>query len=499
VTGTSALARRVLRATLRQWAACSGYEGRHPVGVVALATLLILGASMMAATLLAGDTLDVGATTLASGVLATLVVLASFGALFSQSLEATRGSLGRCLSLLPVSNSLLVALLTVPVLGLVSGLALVVAIPFAGVLAQASAGGAVTVIVAMAAAVACGGLQGTVLWFVARRITAPLHRLRGHTYTVALALWGTVAAANMARADDLLGRPGDPLAGIGPLDWMLAWPLVSRYLTEPSAAAGAAVGALAVGLALLAVVVARPAAIHGLLRDPLPRRPPMTWRASPPGPLVRLELVRLLRTGRIASSYVSTLALTIVAVAATAVVERSSRLTVGGLFALLIGVSLAQIPLMARGTGARHRPAPLRLGFEPAAWSSAMVAAALLLAASVAVPGMVVLAALTGEPGLFLAFAIGFQLPALVGGALLGSTLTPGPDSSGVQVAALGLLTVALMGVLGSISQAVASDLAAAAIVAALSLPLLSVPGVVERRRWQRDTRHPLSPPGGAR
>jgi hypothetical protein len=331
----------------------------------------------------------------------------------------------------------------------------------------------------VAAAIASGSAVGLAMVALVRTVRVGGGHLPPTTrYPAAVCLWAAVTAA------EVLWQRGTAGTDIGPVDWVLVWPAAAKGIELSAPAPTAAAALLGGAYLLVAGVLYVVSPEHGTAA--LLRRLRLRWSARGRLPVLRMEILRLWRTGRIRSVAAVNLILGLLGVVALMWSPADSRDS----FALVVVVVLAilwmAIPLMARGVGRWHSPVQLQLGTSPARWALDVTAASWLFAALVALPCLLLLTIVVGDvrvlvAGTFMSI-FGFSVASLIGFSVpAGGENTVG-EVSGMVAGGLAVLTAVWIS-----GQLIQNAIAAAVVIGALGLVLAPLTGAIEHARWRTD------------
>jgi hypothetical protein len=298
-------------------------------------------------------------------------------------------------------------------------------------------------------------------------------------YPVAVCLWaGTVALQVWWLRSSLPG------VNVTPVDWVLAWPAAAKGIGngDPTLLVGSAL--LAVAYVIFTVVfylVAPEPETHALLRSVNVR-----WTSRLPLPIVRMEMLRLWRTGRLRSVAAVNLILGFLVDAAILWLPASSRQSVAMFAVLGLAILWLAIPLMARGVGRWHSPIQLQLGISPLRWGWSITAAGFMWGALSAVPPLIVLSVIAGDATILAIGALltmfGFSLAAVVG-----FLFPAGGENTVGEVVGMIICGIALLAAVWAAGQAFRSETTSAVVLGILGAILVPTTGLIELGRWRTD------------
>jgi hypothetical protein len=273
-------------------------------------------------------------------------------------------------------------------------------------------------------------------------------------------------------------------SGTTVIDWVLVWPAAAKSLYQPelialfSAALIASTGLVA--SATFYLVSPEPDS-RVLLRSVGVR-----WEAAGPLPLLRLELLRLWRTGRVRSVVAVNVILGLLGCGFVVAVPTASRQGAATFAVISLAVLWMALPMMARGVGRWHVPIQLQLGVSPWRWGWTVAVAGFLWGGVTAVPCLLLLSALMADASL-LATGAGIAVFAFGLGALFGFIFAAGGENTVGEVVGMIVCGAALFASLWAAGQALHSIVTAAAVLGVIGALLLPATGVVEMARWRID------------
>jgi hypothetical protein len=207
-----------------------------------------------------------------------------------------------------------------------------------------------------------------------------------------------------------------------------------------------------------------------------------------PGPLavLRMELLRLWRSGRMRSVAAVNLILGILADVAILSLPEPSRPSIARFAVLALAILWMAIPLMARGVGRWHNPMQLQLGISPIRWAWSVTAAGFLLGALTAAPPLIALSLITADGAVLLTGAcltlFGFSVAALVG-----FLFPAGGENTIGEIAGMIICGIALFLAVWLSAQAFSSEIDAAIALGIIGVVLVPATGLIEMARWRID------------
>lgn len=268
------------------------------------------------------------------------------------------------------------------------------------------------------------------------------------------------------------------------IDWALAWPAAAKGIGTGDAMLLVGAALLAIGYVVAAVIfylMSPEPETHALLRKVRVR-----WASRPPLPVLRLEMLRMWRTGRLRSVAAVNLILGFLADAAILWLPPVSRRSAAMFAVLALAVLWMAIPLMARGVGRWHIPIQLQLGISPLRWSWSVTAAGFLWGAISAVPPLIVLSIIAGDAAVLATGALltmfGFSLAALVG-----FLFPAGGENTVGEVVGVIICGIALFVAVWTTGQAFRSETTSAVVLGIVGALLAPATGLIELGRWRVD------------
>ncbi|MEW1724231.1 hypothetical protein [Streptomyces sp. NPDC093109] len=412
--------------------------------------------------------------------------------LMTASVEGVASS--RCLYLLPLSTRALASGQSLP--ALTAGMLLLVPTipPLGSVVANLTDRSVVLGCTVVVGSLLAGLLSGQVLLLSARTVLSRLPKLasREHQLTLLAAL--VLLSVNFGWIRLLIDETI-------PADWSwIALPLMLPGVAAPLITGGTFAWLLAV-LVLAALVSAiwwlfgRPSVLH------IPRKSQsrLFGHRARPGRigLYQVELLRLFRAPATRNSILAAVVLLIVLFGLSTAASSETR---AGLAETLLPVAgfLAGMPaLQARGLSRRHFPPTLIIGYGPARWAGAIVAASATVSIFLYLAFACALALQLQESTLPIA-GLGTAMSATGLFLLASFVLIPrrGDTAAELAGAAIGVIGSLLFGQVASKLVAADDMLSASPMLIAVGCATLALPCVIESRRWSTSRAGtPSSPP----
>jgi hypothetical protein len=297
-------------------------------------------------------------------------------------------------------------------------------------------------------------------------------------YPVAVCVWAGFVVLQVVWLQSSSGQTANVV------DWVLEWPLAARWLDAGGSVLllgevliGVAYLVLAVGAYVMAPEPEHYAALQNVT---------FRWTASLPLPLVRMEMLRLWRTGRFRSIAAVNLILGFLADGAMLWAPASSRKSVAMTAVIPLAVLWMALPLMARGVGRWHVPTQLQLGISPLTWAWSVMAAGFVWTAITAGPPLLALTIIGGDPAIFATGALltvfGVSLASFVGFVLPAGGENPVGEVAGMIICGI-LMFVGLW----AVGQAFRLPTTEALMLAVLGLGAMPAVGLIELTRWRID------------
>jgi hypothetical protein len=333
----------------------------------------------------------------------------------------------------------------------------------------------------VAAAIATGAAEGLAVVAGVRALKLGRRHLPPTSrYPLAVCIW---AGATALQVEWVRVAPGPAIAGV---DWALVWPAAAKGIAMASTAACTASALIAVAYLIFGAIlyIASPEPETGALL----RRMRLRWSANGSVPLLRMEVLRLWRAGRIRSVAAVNLILGVLGVAAITSAPAGSRDSFALLVIMVLAVLWMAIPLMARGVGTWHSPVQLQLGASPVRWALAVTAASWLFAAAVAAPSLVLLAVTVGDARVLVtgAFLTAF---AFAVASLIGFSVPAGGENTVGEVSGMVAGGMAVLVAVWGAGQVIHSAVTSAVVVGVIGLCIAPLTGLIESARWRTDTR----------
>jgi hypothetical protein len=297
-------------------------------------------------------------------------------------------------------------------------------------------------------------------------------------YPIAVCAWAVVVGLQVWWLQT------SPVPGQTALDWAMVWPLAVKGMD--SAAVLPMVGSVLIAAACLVAA----GAIYILSPEPearvLLRTVRLRWTATAPLALLRLEVLRLWRTGRVRSVAAVNLILGVLAAAALLALPELSRGSFGMLAVMSLAVLWMAIPMMSRGVGRWHQPMQLQVGISPLLWGWAVTAAGCLWGVVAAAPSLILLSLVASDFNLLTVGAFltvfGFGL-----GSLFGFVFPAGGENTVGEVVGVIICGIALFAGVWIAGQALKSPTDSAALLGIVGAALLPATGLIEMARWRVD------------
>lgn len=474
--------------TLRGWTTSLGVPRAAVWPALASGYVLALASSLLAAAWLARSDMLAELTNprIAVLLLVALVWVTSFTGIFAAaaSAAATTGAV-RFLRTLPVSDRALGAGLALPTLA-AAGLQASFLAPATGLVVARGLGQPLAAGVGYAlVANLLGTLQGRWLFGMARKRAMKRHS-RGLPPQL-LAVVGLAASVTVGELLLALQLDLSPPPAVALVTAPLGWPGLVCFAVRTDLPALLALGAT-LGFAVGVEWRAWPWLTAAVDDRPSGRRALGRWRARGTLPLVRLQLVRMVRHDRVRNVLGALLVLEALTTFIVLAVGPGIRAGIVDNSILLWCLTAASMTVLARGISARHRPFALTCGFPAYRWGTSVAVAGVALAAACVLPALLALAWAQRDP-MLLAGGIGQLLYASVVGAILGAITTPNPGTGPAETIALAVVLAADLG-LGNILDRFTPIPTAAGIgvvMGLVALPLAAIPGWIESWRWRRD------------
>ena len=335
-------------------------------------------------------------------------------------------------------------------------------------------------VLALAAAMSSGAAWGLLVIAGLRAIQGTGGRWFPATvrYPIAVCIWAMAVGLQAWWLQAFAGS-GTTLS-----DWLLVWPAAAKGLFQ-SGLAEVTVAALIAFTGLIAAstfyLVSPEPDSRALLRGVTLR-----WTVAAPMPLLRLELLRLWRTGRARSVAAVNLILGLLASGFMLAVPAASRPAAAPLAVISLAVLWMAMPMMARGVGRWHAPSQLQLGISPVRWGWTVTAAGFLWGALTALPSLTLLSLVMGDASL-LAIGAGLVVFAFSVGALFGFVFAAGGENTVGEVVGMIVCGGAVFASLWAAGQALPSLVTASVMLGAVGVVLLPATGLVEMARWRVD------------
>lgn len=484
------IARRISVIAFRHWAAQGGYSGRNLGRVIAgICAVAACGSAGLALLLWAklpaippvpayrGLT-----TTISSLVFEGVMLGTSLMVVVAASATGDEDRLTVVLRPLPISNRWLALSLSLPILAVAASAGLLAVPPLVAALGRLAGAQPAVAAVAVAAMAAWGGSVGLLALSLSRLLLGRVPGTKQLVYPGAVVAWVFYAGMN-ALLVQRLGLETKPALSADGLASMLAgWPVAADATRHPRLAAWLLLAAILAALAALAWLTHIRSVPVGVDIRAIPT---VRWRWSHRwvAPIVRLELHRLLRTPRIRASWAAAALLTTAGLGWVALTSPDSQSAIGSFVVLPIVVAVANLAYIARGFSPRVQPNQLVIGLRPHRWAWALTLAALILAATLAAPIVLVLGLVTSSLPVAV-FVLGLEIQVLSASAALGFVTLPGPANKGAEAAGMVVTGFSAAGALFAVGQLV-RDLRLVGLLLAMGSCLLLVPGIVETGRWR--------------
>jgi len=297
-------------------------------------------------------------------------------------------------------------------------------------------------------------------------------------YPIAVCTWAVTVALQVWWLQT------SPAPGQSALDWVLVWPVAVSGM-DATAALPLVSSALIAAVCLLAA-----GTLYLLSPEPdarvLLRTVRLRWTATAPMALLRLEMLRLWRTGRVRSVAAVNLILGLLAGVALLALPEPSRSSFGVLAVMSLAVLWTAIPMMSRGVGPWHQPMQLQVGISPLKWGWAVTAAGCVWGVVTAAPSLILLSLVARDSNLLLVGALltvfGFGL-----GSLFGFVFPAGGENTLGEVVGVMVCGIAIFAGVWIASQVLKAPTDAAAVLGIVGAALLPATGLIEMARWRVD------------
>lgn len=467
---------RICGAAIRQSVVASGYRGNHVASFflrAALATVVVSAGITFWLSRSLSKTAPLGPSMAVLKPVSLLAIdMTALGIVAVLSAGTEKNTLLSALMSLPIENIWIGVALSFPAVLVLLTSSVIILPPAVLILGHITGVETLRITLILIPLLTLGFSVGVTLTAMAQRIVCRLRLSLAAIYPIGVASWTLLSMLF------LMGWRG----GGGFLDQVSgtisnvvsSWPIIVGILNDERNA---------IPLLILLWVIACAAFLVGLLLYysslssilglPAHGRVILHWKARGRIPLLRLQVVKLLRRSRVAGSLSATIIVLAVCWLLTATRALAARESLAELCYVIAGSILAHIPLIARGEKSLLVPEVVILR-NPRRWAWSVVAGGFVLISIPAI-AFIILMSISVPDRKLAVFGVGIILFGCSFGALMGVILRPGADNVGGESAGLiiiGITVYIAVQILGQAFQDPIRIGLAALVLAAVFLPI---------------------------